>query len=69
MHRCRPIGTPKTQVRSDLTRSLGVAADDLDTIGMDLALGFELEVDVFDYERPDVVTETVRIEMSLQIAH
>jgi hypothetical protein len=46
--------------------ALGVTADNLDTVGMDLVRVVELEIDVFDNEGPDVVTETVSIEVALQ---
>jgi hypothetical protein len=48
-----------------LTRALGVAANDLDPVGVDLVRIVELKVDVFDDECPDIVAEAVRIEMSL----
>ena len=49
-----------------LTRTLRVAADDLDAVGVDLIRVVELEVDVLDNERPDVITETIGVEMALQ---
>jgi hypothetical protein len=59
-----------TNISSDsalyFARALCVAADNLDTVGMDLVRVVELEVDVFDNEGPDVVTETVGIEVALQ---
>ena len=46
--------------------SLRVAADNLDAVGMDLLVVVQLEVDVLDDEGPDIVAESVGIEMSLQ---
>lgn len=45
--------------------ALRVAAHNLDTVGVDLAVVVELEVDVLDDESPDVVAEAVCIKMSL----
>lgn len=47
-------------------RSLSVAADNLDSVGVDLMGVIQLKVDVFDDECPDVVAETVCVEMSLE---
>jgi hypothetical protein len=63
-----PVSTSLTIHRCillSLTWTLGVAADDLDPVGMDLVRVVELEVDVFDNKRPDIVAEAVRIKMSL----
>ena len=46
--------------------SLRVAADNLDAVGMNLLVVVQLEVDVLDDEGPDIVAESVGIEMSLQ---
>jgi hypothetical protein len=45
--------------------ALRVAAHDLDTVGVDLAVVVELEVDFLDDEGPDVVAEAVGIEVAL----
>lgn len=50
----------------DFARTLRVTADDLDAVGVDLVRVVELEVDILDYERPDVVAETVGVEVALQ---
>jgi hypothetical protein len=49
-----------------LTRTFRVAADNLNTVGVDLVRVVELEVYVFDDECPDIVAEAVGIEMSLR---
>jgi hypothetical protein len=48
------------------TRTLRVTADNLDPVGVDLVRVVELKVDVFDYECPDIIAETVGIEVTLQ---
>ena len=49
-----------------LARLLGVAAHDLDLLGLDGLVVVQLEVDVLDQERPHIVTEAVRVEVALQ---
>lgn len=44
---------------------LRVAAHDLDLLGRDGRTTFELEVDVLEEERPDLVAEPVRVEAPL----
>ena len=50
----------------NLTGAFCVAADDLDTVRMDLLVVIQLEVDVLDDKGPDVVAEAVGVEMSLR---
>jgi hypothetical protein len=50
----------------DFTRTLRVTADNLDSVGVDLVRVVELEVDILDDERPDIVAETVGIEVTLE---
>lgn len=47
-------------------RTLCVAADNLDPIGVHLVRVVQLEVDVLDNKRPNVVAEPVRVEVTLQ---
>jgi hypothetical protein len=49
-----------------LARTLRVATDNLDAVGVDLMGVVQLEVDVLDDESPYVVAEAVGVEMSLQ---
>ena len=53
------------QPRLLLPRLLRIAAHDLDLLRRDIVLIVELEVDVFDEERPDLVAEAVGIQMAL----
>jgi hypothetical protein len=46
--------------------TLRVTADDLDSVGVDLVRVVELEVDILNDERPNVVAETVGVEVALQ---
>ena len=48
-----------------LAGPLGVAADDLDLVRLDITRVVKLEVDILDQERPNLVAETVGIEMTL----
>lgn len=48
-----------------LPRLLRIAAHNLDLLRRDIVLIVELEVDVFDKERPDFVAEAVCIQMTL----
>ena len=48
-----------------LAGTLRVAADNLDPIGVDRVGIVQLEVDIFDDERPNIVTEAVGIEVPL----
>lgn len=48
-----------------LPRLLRIAAHNLDLLRRDIVLIVELEVDVFDKERPDFVAEAVGIQMTL----
>lgn len=47
------------------TWPLGVAADNLDFIRLDRTRVVQLEVDVLDQKSPNLVAETVRIQMTL----
>ena len=49
----------------DLAWTLRVTADDLDPVGVHLVRVVKLEVDILDNERPNVVAETVGIEVAL----
>lgn len=60
------LKSPPVEFLSLLSRLLGVAAHDFDPIRLDVDRVVELEVDVFDQERPNIVTETVGIEMALE---
>ena len=48
-----------------LPRLLRITAHDLDFLRRDIVLVVELEIDIFDEERPDLVAETVGIQMTL----
>lgn len=48
-----------------LTWPLGVAADNFDFIRLDRTRVVQLEVDVLDQKSPNLVAETVRIQMTL----
>lgn len=48
-----------------LTRALAVAADNLDLVGAHGGLVVELESHIFDQEGPDLVAESVGIQMAL----
>lgn len=48
------------------TGTLRVTADNLDAVGVHLIRVVELEVDVLDDECPDIVAETVGIEVALR---
>lgn len=50
----------------DFARAFCVTTHDLDSVGVDLAVVVELEIDVFDDEGPDIVTEAVGVEVSLE---
>ena len=50
-----------------LSRPFGIAAHYLHLLRLDRGLIIELEVDVFDQKRPDLVTEAVGIEMTLDM--
>lgn len=59
-------GSPVSQLWC-VAGSLGVAAYDLDLVGLDHGLAVvHLEGDVLDQESPHFVAESVRIEASLQ---
>jgi hypothetical protein len=50
-----------------LARLLGIAADNLDLVGLDdLSTIVELELDVLDEESPDFVAESVGRQASLE---
>ena len=51
----------------DLARTLGVAADNLDSIGMNWIRVVELERNILNNKRPNVIAETVGIKMPLGI--
>ena len=48
-----------------LPRLLRITAHDLDLLRRDIVLVVELEIDIFDEERPDFVAEAVGIQMTL----
>lgn len=50
-----------------LAWTFGVAADNLDSVGVYLVRVVQLEIDILDNESPDVVAEAVSIEVSLQV--
>ena len=50
---------------SCLPWSLGVAADNLDLFSRDRILVIQLEIDVFDQERPDFIAEAVGVQVTL----
>ena len=54
------------EAAAQLGHLLRVAAHDLDAVGVDLVRIVELEVDIFDDERPDVVAEAVCVEVTLE---
>ena len=43
-----------------------LASDDLNLLGLNHLVGLHLERRVLDYERPDVVTEAVRLQVTLR---
>lgn len=49
-----------------LTSLFSVAAHDFDLLRLNVVLVIELEVDILDQERPDFVTESIGVEMTLQ---
>lgn len=52
------------QVRASalcLSRALGIAANDLDSVGMDVVRIVKLEVNIFNNEGPDFIAETVGV--------
>ena len=51
--------------RLRLARTLAVAAHDLDLVGSDRLRVLHLEGDILDQESPDLVAESVGIEMTL----
>ena len=56
----------KAAARSGLTRALGVAADNLNLIGLDgVGAVIHLEGNILDEEGPHFVAESVRIEAAL----
>lgn len=56
----------KEDVRTlDFARPLCVAAHDLDSVRVNLLVVIQLEVDVFDNKRPNIVAEAVGIEVPL----
>ena len=48
-----------------LPRLFRIAAHNLNLLRRDVVLIVQLEIDVFDEERPNLVTEAVRIQMTL----
>lgn len=48
-----------------ITWLLRIAAHDFDFLGLHVVLVVKLEVDVFDEESPDVIAETIGIQMAL----
>lgn len=50
---------------SCFSRSLRIAADDFDSIGLYSVLIVELEVDIFDKEGPDFITESIGVQVTL----
>ena len=50
-----------------LSRLLSIAADYFDLIGLNIVLIIKLEVDILDQERPDFITESVGIQVALQL--
>jgi len=49
-----------------LSRSLRVAADNLDLLRRELGTSISLELDILHKERPNVVAEPVGLEMALE---
>jgi len=47
-------------------RSLVAAADNLDLFGLDLGLVLQLEFDIFDQERPHLITEAICVQVALE---
>ena len=54
-----------SRLSSDLTGSLRIARHNLDLVGKELGRSVSLELDILDQERPDIVAESVRLEMTL----
>lgn len=50
---------------SCFSRSLCVAADDFDSIGLHSVLIVELEADIFDKEGPDFIAESIGVQVTL----
>lgn len=53
---------------SALPRTLAIAADNLDLIRSHGLVILQLERHILDQERPDLIAESIRIEMALFIA-
>lgn len=49
-----------------LAWALRITADDLDSVGVNLIRIVELEVDILDDERPDIIAKAVGIEVALR---
>lgn len=64
-----PLVGPQKHQGLGLARALGITADNLDAVGMDLVGVVELEIDIFDDKGPDVVAKAVGIEVALGMAH
>ena len=60
-----PPYSPHRIVSSCLPRLLGATAHDLDFISRHVGGIVQLEIDVFDQERPYVVAEAVGVKMAL----
>ena len=52
-----------------LPRLLRIAAHNLDLLRRDVVLIVQLEIDILDEERPDLVAEAVCIQMTLLFQH
>ena len=50
----------------DLAWSFGVTAHNLDLVRVDRVRIIELEVYIFNYKRPDLIAESVGIQMTLK---
>jgi hypothetical protein len=50
-----------------LTGLLGVARDYLDFVGEELVLPIDLEFDVLDQESPNIIAESVCLEVALRM--
>ena len=62
---CRDFQGRRAQ-GSGLPRPLGVAANNLDFLGLDRVLVVKFEVHILDQERPDFVAEAVSVQVTLE---
>lgn len=53
------------RVFSSFSRTLRIAAHNLDLVGLDRSLILQLEVDILDEKGPDFIAEAVCVQMTL----